>query len=202
MNAERTTEPTTAEERAAWASPYQKLPNSATKQAVLWKYRTRRVLDDYATLAATNRALTEALSRIADTPREGEAMEGHELRHERSSAAVYAMLDSLIVQARALLSGQPVQARDTEHGALEAMAADVRSLSTQLGQKIEQAVERDGELERLREALDTVYETFRKDCNGLPIEYMAAVVEHVGQLIGKGEYAGWPALLAEARDGD
>jgi hypothetical protein len=33
------------------------------------------------------------------------------------------------------------------------MAADVRSLSTQLGQKIEQAVERDGELERLREAL-------------------------------------------------
>jgi hypothetical protein len=55
----------------------------------------------------------------------------------------------------ALLDGQPPdlsgQAPAQDEVALQEMAADVRSLSRSLGRKIEEAVERDEELARLRE---------------------------------------------------
>ena len=54
-------------------------------------------------------ALLTKLRVIAGTPREGEVMEGYvDQRHERSSAAAYATLDLLIMQAReGIAAAQP-----------------------------------------------------------------------------------------------
>jgi hypothetical protein len=141
MNAkQRTTEPTTA--RPIPAVELQLMRE--TWEAMPYRDgNALRLLDDYDTLAATNRALTEALRDRAIT---FHAFMGHDGIWE-------ACEEEVCHQDLALVFAQPVQARDEEHGALEAMAADVRSLSTQLGQKIEQAVERDEELVRLRAML-------------------------------------------------
>jgi hypothetical protein len=148
---DRTTEPTTAEERQHRLDAIDlasTIPPEATMTITEdWAWE-RRLITHVDTLAATNRALTEALRIRVQVWHDNHA-------GRRGYAELETCPDAFCVTGRALFSGQLVQARDTEYGALEAMAADVRSLSTQLGQKIEQAVERDGELERLREALDT-----------------------------------------------
>ena len=43
------------------------------------------------------------------------------------------------------------------------------------------------DVDALEEALDTVHSVFRKDASGFPIEYMLAVIEYVGELLGKDE---------------
>jgi hypothetical protein len=105
MNTERTTEPTTAAMEAELLEVLNALPKSQYDGAAV----LRQILIERDALAATNRALTEAL-------RDTEAMLCRVL-HEVTAMSRYNLLAAVkkcSLQARALLSGQPVQARGEE----------------------------------------------------------------------------------------
>lgn len=71
----------------------------------------------------------------------------------------------------------------------DCLERELREAKHALDTWFEAAVEFSQEIERLREGLDTVYETFQKEASGFPLEYMLAVTEYAGELVGKGEFA-------------